>query len=60
MPVPLKTPQQWSCSQCNWRQTALSKSDVLLPKPEKCPKCGGEVELKAATLASRITSLFQS
>lgn len=60
MPVPLRTPQQWACSQCDWRQAAVSKSDVLLPKPEKCPKCGGAVELKAATLVSRITSLFQS
>lgn len=60
MPVPLKTPQQWSCSQCDWRQAAVSKSDVLLPKPKQCPKCGSKVELKVATLTGRITSLFQS
>lgn len=47
MPVSLKTPQQWACSQYDWRQAVVNKSDVLLPKPEKCPKCGSEIELKA-------------
>lgn len=60
MPIPLKAPQQWSCNQCNWRQAAFSKSDVLLPKPEKCPKCGGSVGLQSATLMSKISALFQS
>lgn len=59
MPVSLKTPQQWACSQCDWRQTVVNKSDVLLPKPEKCPKCGSEIELKVATMTNRITSIFK-
>lgn len=60
MPTPLRAPQQWGCSKCDWQQTVVIKSDVLLPKPDKCPKCGEEVKLKTATLLSRIHSLFQS
>ncbi|HHX2515351.1 hypothetical protein CYJ99_11035 [Neisseria perflava] len=59
MPVSLKTPQQWACSQCDWRQAVVNKSDVLLPKLEKCPKCGSEIGLKATMMTNRITSIFK-
>lgn len=60
MPIPPKMPQQWSCSQCKWRYAPVIQSDVLIPKPEKCPKCGSEVVLKPAdTIMGRLAGLFQ-
>lgn len=56
--VPLKPPQQWVCSRCTWRHGVVMKSDVLLPKPDCCPKCGGEVVLEAASAPEVLGSLL--
>jgi hypothetical protein len=37
----------WTCHSCGWKHEAVCGSDVLLPKPEKCKKCGGtEFEIR--------------
>ena len=56
--MPLKTPQQWVCSQCGWRQDAVMKSDVLLPKPACCPKCGAEVVMRDAGWVQQLKTVI--
>lgn len=56
MPIAPGKPMQWVCSQCTWKHQGVIKSDVLMPKPDKCPKCGSEVVLKEAGLFSLLKS----
>ncbi|OOF44540.1 hypothetical protein BKK51_08630 [Rodentibacter trehalosifermentans] len=61
MPVPFQKPMQWACKKCEWRDSFLQKSDVLLPSPECCPKCAGEIVLKESQTNSfweKLRSLF--
>ena len=58
MSVPPKIPQQWACSECDWRHHILIKSDVLIPAPQECPKCGGKLVLKPVSVLGAFLSLF--
>lgn len=48
MPVPPKTPilRQARCLKCGWQRTWVERTDVWLPAPKICPKCGGTVTCK--------------
>lgn len=60
MPVAPKTPLQWSCSRCGWRQDAVMRSDVLVPRPERCPKCGGdELVVKPTSFLDKLQNLWR-
>lgn len=59
MAIAPNPPKQWQCRHCHWRQSALMHSDVLLPKPQQCPECGGEVVLKDAGWLERIKNHLQ-
>ena len=48
MAVPLP-PRTWQCIQCGWKITDLSSSDAIM-RIDTCPKCGGTMEMRAATL----------
>lgn len=58
MPVAPKVPKQWACSRCAWRSLPI-RSDVLLPKPECCPKCGAPVMLKDAGVLDLLDGLLK-
>lgn len=61
MPIPPKTPilRQARCLKCGWQQTWAEHTDVWLPAPEECPKCGGEVTCKKVdSVLARIKALF--
>ena len=58
-------PVQWCCTQCDWRHSAIQKSDCLTPHPKQCPKCGSKnFEMKDASLLDnaldKVGSLFRS
>lgn len=55
--MPLKQPMQWCCPKCDWRDSRVQKSDVLMPRIE-CPKCGSDTELKPASMLD--TALSQA
>lgn len=60
MPIQQKTPQQWACNQCDWRHEYVIKSDVLIPKPEKCPKCGNEkLVLQPTSFLNKLQNLWR-
>lgn len=48
----------WTCHSCGWKHEAVCGSDVLLPKPEKCKKCGGtEFEIRTGTMVDTLRSV---
>lgn len=40
-------PITYQCTQCDWKMTDPSTSDVLLTNT--CPKCGSKVEMRPAS-----------
>ena len=32
----------WTCLSCGWQREASKGSDMLLPKPGQCGKCGSQ------------------
>lgn len=49
----------WTCVSCGWQREASKGSDMLLPKPRQCGKCGSQnLELKQGNMLSGLFKMF--